>query len=168
MKRFLFAARLAAPSLVALLPLLLICSPSRAEEPSGEVIGVEVHGSEVTITYNLRGEPDEEYEVRVFLISRKRPDVSRELQLVSGHVGTGKFAGKVRRILWNMKEFADIQEGEPFVFRIVVDTAGTPWYYWVGGGALAGGIATYLIVKGKPAGTSMTPVVVPNPLPPAR
>ena len=138
------------------------------QEPTGQVTSVEVHGSEVTITYDLKGEPDEEYEIRVFLISRRRTDVPRELQLVSGHVGIGKFAGLARRILWNMTEFPGILEGENFVFRIAVDRPGTPWYYWVGGGALAGGIVTYLVLKNKPTGSSEIPVVIPIPLPPAR
>ena len=139
-----------------------------AEEPSGQVTSVEIHGNEVTITYDLTGEPEEEYEVRVFLVSRKRPDMSRELQLVSGHCGTGKFAGKGRRILWNLTEFPDIREGETYIFRIAIDRPGMPWYYWAGGGVIAGGVATYFILKNKTNGPSDQVVVKPVPLPPSR
>lgn len=152
------------PALLA----LIWSTPGRAQEPTGQVTSVEVHGTEVTITYDLHGEPDDEYEVRVYLVSRKRPDLTRELQLVRGHCGTGKFAGNARRILWNMREFPDIQEGESFVFRITVDRPGTPWYYWAGGGAVVSGIVTYLILKNKPDGPPKTAVVVPNPFPPGR
>jgi hypothetical protein len=148
---------------------LLWRDPCLAQEPSGEVTGVEVHGNEVVITYNLKGDADAEYEVHLFLISRKRPDVSRELQLVKGHVGNGKFAGTSRRILWNMKEFPDIREGESFIFRISVYTPGIPWYYWAGGGAAVVGTVIYFVSK-KPAGNGDGKIVpeVPNPYPPAR
>lgn len=152
-----------------LLLLTLIGRPVRCQEIKGEVKKVELHGDEVTIIYDLKGIADDEYVVKVFVYPNRRPDLIRELETARGDVGKGKFAGVGHRIYWNMKEFSDIREGEGFIFKILVDTPGIPWYYWAGGGAAAaGGILAVILSKGETkieTGGSVTRTI---PVPPGR
>lgn len=142
---------------------------SRAQDVKGELRKVEVAGDEVTIVYDLQGVPSDDYIVVVFLIPAGRPGEARELKLVRGDVGKGKFAGSGRRIVWSMKEYPDILEGESYAFRITVDRPGIPWYYWAGGGvAVAGGVAAILLKGSAQGGGGNGQTPASNPLPPKR
>jgi len=139
---------------------------SRAQDVRGEVKKVELAGDEVTLTFDLQGSTDENYVIAVFLVPSKHPQAARELSAVRGDVGKGKFAGVGRKIIWTMSEFADLEEGEIYGFRITVDRPGIPWYYWAGGGAAVAGGAALLLMKTNPQ--AATPAPASNPLPPGR
>jgi hypothetical protein len=148
---------------------LLAVLLSRAQEVRGEVKKVDVAGDEVTLTYDLRGVAEDDYVILVFLVPARRPGAARELTAVRGDVGRGKFAGTGRKIVWSMLEFADLEEGESYSFRISVDRPGIPWYYWAGGGAAVAGGAAIILLKGSGQGNNpggQNPAT--NPLPPAR
>ena len=153
--------------------ILLVMLPSggrcRAQGVKGEIKNVEINGDEVAITYDLKGSPDDDYVIGVFLVPVKRPDAARELAVLRGDVGRGKFSGAGRKIFWTMSELPDIREGESYVFRINVDRPGIPWYYWAGGGAVvAGGVAAVLLSGNSQGGSGGTPTPASNPLPPGR
>jgi hypothetical protein len=142
---------------------------SRAQEVKGELKKVEVSGDEVTLVYDLQGVPSDDYIVQVFLIPAGGSGEPRQLKMVRGDVGRGKFAGSGRTIVWNMKEFPDIVAGESYAFRITVDRPGIPWYYWAGGGvAVAGGVAAILLKGSSPGGGGNGQTPASNPLPPSR
>lgn len=148
--------------------LVVVRSPSQGVR--GEIKSVEVNGDEVAIIYDLKGSPDEDYVIEVFLVPLKRPDAARELGMLRGDAGKGKFAGAGRTILWNMSEFPDLREGESFLFRINVDRPGIPWYYWAGGGVAVAGGAAAILLRGNNQGGGGGGVQTPasNPLPPSR
>jgi len=135
-----------------------------AQEVRGEVKNVEIAGNEVTLTFDLHASADEDYVIAVFLVPAKHPSAARELTAVRGDVGKGKFAGTGRKIIWTMSEFADLEEGEMYGFRITVDRPGIPWYYWAGGGAAVAGGAALIFIKGSSSAPTPTPAA--NPLPP--
>jgi hypothetical protein len=141
---------------------------ARCQETRGEVKKVEVHGREVTIVYDLKGSADQQFIIRVFLYSSRHPDQMRELETARGDIGEGKYAGTGHRIYWNMNEFPDIPEGEGFIFRMIVETPGIPWYYWAGGGAAVAGGVALIVLKGKSDGTHIPPPPAVIPTPPSR
>jgi len=159
------------PCMGLLLLMFLSGASSPAQGVKGEIKNVEINGDEVAITYDLKGLPDDDYVIEVFLVPVKRPDAARELAVLRGDVGRGKFSGAGRKIFWTMSELPDIREGESYVFRINVDRPGIPWYYWAGGGAVvAGGAAAILLSGNNQGGGGGTPTPTPatNPLPPGR
>ena len=108
------------------------------------------------ISYDLNEDADKTFEVNLFLRSEEDDHFSLKLNMVTGDVGKGKFAGRGRKIVWNKQvEFAG--ELSTFSFEVIASVQkGIPWYYYVGSAVVAGGI-TAILVSGKKAETS-TPV----------
>ena len=77
--------------------------------------------SEVVITYDLDGEPDAQYEVRVFLLREGDPSFRLRLNTVVGDIGRGRSAGNDLRIVWNARaDYPGAIEGSQYRFEFDV------------------------------------------------
>ena len=68
---------------------------------------------------------------------------------VTGDIGEGYFVGKERKVVWQYtRDLAAPLDGDDFYFEVnATKLGGIPWYYYVGGTALAGGLAAILLIK---------------------
>lgn len=114
----------------------------------------------VEVTYDLIGKPGRKYTVKLSLTkSGSRAILPMSRAALSGDIGDGVVAGRLRRIVWNLpKDYPQGLEGEDFVFVVQVFEQGgggskTPWII-AGLVAAAGGGAVYLLLgKEKPPET---------------
>jgi hypothetical protein len=141
-----------------------------SQECQAEITKVEVGENEVTITYDLIGDPAADYTVGVFLLSERDPKMKMELKRVKGNVRQGRFAGKDNIIKWNMKEeFPTVVAGESYRFELhiakVTGVAIPSWYYYVGASAIVGGLSYFLFHK-PPSETIVPEKTIP--MPPSR
>ncbi len=150
---------------------LLVASMAFCQDPRGEPLRLanldwRLDQNVVTVTYDLLGAAEKTYTVSIEL--RRDNDSHFKLvpKSVSGYVGTGKFAGLNRTIIWDYRR--DVPQGLPgdgYYFEIVVKEIlprSYSWlYYLLGGAAVAGGgVAYYLSNQQKaqsPSGTSELP-----------
>lgn len=130
------------------------------EEESSPITNVNwrVDGDEIVITYDLKGSPDERYEVTVVML---REDVSSFRivpQNVEGDVGVGFFAGPGRQIIWSYKkDYPAGFQGEGYFFEVRVKSASgdNSWlYYTIGATAVVGGVIAI-----TPPTTAVAPMV---------
>lgn len=116
----------------------------------------------INIYYEFQGDTDIDYKITIKV--KKNSDSNFEISPAElfGDVGEGKFARKKNKAVWviNEEEKAKL-EGEDFYFDIKADgiaqEEGIPWYYYVGGAGLAGGLAAILLIK-KTEETIRTPI----------
>ena len=106
----------------------------------------------VIIYYTIKGEAEKEYKIDIVLKRTSVPSFELVPEEMSGDIGTGKFAGTQRTIIWHIKpEEQEKLNGDDFYFEVtateVEEGGGFPWLYVVGGAALAGGAAAYFILK---------------------
>jgi hypothetical protein len=120
-----------------------------------------VDGDEIVITYDLKGSPDERYEVTVVML---REDVSSFRivpQNVEGDVGVGFFAGPGRQIIWSYKkDYPAGFQGEGYFFEVRVKSASgdNSWlYYTIGATAVVGGVIAILLATKEAASVKELP-----------
>ncbi len=139
-----------------------------AQEPVVKNSFFELQGDNVVIYYDLEADPEEEYEVQIFLLSEEDKTFKYTPEFVSGDVGEGKFAGEKRKIIWNIKkEFPDGLEGEGYYFEITADETGSSVIYYVGAALVAVGGAAALLLGGGDDETT-PPADVARATPPGR
>lgn len=142
----------------------------------GQVMGkvsnirFETNDNKVTLYYDLAASNNEEYTVAVLL--RKESDrafryAPKDLQ---GDVGRGHFAGKSRKIVWNIsKEFPEGLEGSDYYFEIIAEEVSSSGnlVFWIGAGAaIVGGAVAAVILLSSSNTTS--PAAGGFPPPPGR
>ena len=120
----------------------------------------------VIIYYTIKGEAEKEYKIDIVLKRTSVPSFELVPEEMSGDIGTGKFAGNQRTIIWHIKpEEQEKLNGDDFYFEVtateVEEGGGFPWLYVVGGAALAGGAAAYFILKKDETGGETTNFPVP-------
>jgi hypothetical protein len=121
----------------------------------------------VNIYYDLKGDPSEEYEIKLNLRRTSNPEFKYSPDDLEGDYGTGKYATGKKRITWKLndkeKTFAD---GEDFYFEVIAQKAskGLSWYYYLGG-AVLGGVAAILLGGSKSGGGNSggSSTALPNP-----
>jgi len=118
----------------------------------------ELTGKNIVLTYELQGDPAQDYEVNVNLRRSSIPVFLYEPDKLTGDVGTGKYVGGKRTITWvmNEKEMNMFSEGEDYYFEVTAlkkISGSSSWLYYVGGAAVAGGAAVLLMGK-KSMGSS--------------
>lgn len=125
---------------------------AREEEPdAGTISNVnwKIEGDFITITYDLKGNADQKYEVVVAMLRENVSGFKIIPQTVDGDIGEGLFAGVARQIRWNYrKDFPPGFQGEGYYFEIRVKpvTGDNKWiYYALGAAALAGGVVAILV-----------------------
>ena len=142
--------------------LFLLTNITTAQKPTLSNMYFEAKDNEVIIYYDLYGDKEDEYEVEIFLKSEIDLLFKTKPINISGDIGEGYFVGKSRKILWeDTRDLAASLDGDDFYFEInATRLSGIPWYYYVGGTALVGGVAAILVIK-KDGGESKTPIKEP-------
>ncbi len=124
----------------------------------------------VLIYYTIKGDAEKEYEVNAVLKRTSDPSFELTPGEVSGDIGTGKFAGTRKTIIWNIKPEEEAQiDGEDFYFEITateIKEGGFPWLYVIGGVAAASGAAAYFLLSGNNSEEEITTVANPPGRPP--
>jgi hypothetical protein len=127
---------------------------------------IEENKSNYVIRYDLNGDIEKEYEVKIYLMDKSNVNYEYELKMIKGDVGKGKYAGRDRSAVWNYKdEFTGGIENDNLYLKITAEKigGGIPWYVWAGG-ALAGGAAAVLLGGKKDSGGGgSTTVTIPTP-----
>lgn len=154
--------------LCALLFLLLAASGASSQSPAN--VSFEPIGDSIAIYYDLAGDPEQEYEISVTLCREDFTTFRFIPKSVTGDVGSGKFAGMKRRIIWAVKkDFTVDPDVTDYYFKVeasIVSGASAWWY--IGGAALVGGgVAAVLLLTKKSSPTTETSPV-PIGAPPVR
>ncbi len=116
----------------------------------------EIIEGELFLYYDLVGEADEDYEVK--LVLKNSRDKSYELipEQTFGRIGEGKFNGLQNRIIWNCTE--DLPKGligsSYFLELTAEEVSSSGWLYYVGGGIVAAVIAAVLGGSGEDSESS--------------
>jgi len=132
------------------------------------ITSIDLSRNPVTITFDLIGSADEEYEVVLYIMLENDQVSKIRLEHVKGDIGEGKFAGVGRRIMWDKFELKNPKEGAKYQFALELRKAssgGIPWYLYPA--AAAAGVVVYIAIK-KPPSPSETVVVKQIPVPPDR
>jgi hypothetical protein len=148
---------------------LLTSASSFAQAPEPRITTVEVAGSEVTIMYELHGDPGAMYRVEFFLIDEKDPSRAIPLKRARGDVGENQIAGTQKKIVWDMGlEGVKVLVGQGYRFRLMVtrmEEGGLPWYVYAGGGVVVATAAILIFSQGT---DEPPPPAKTIPLPPPR
>lgn len=121
----------------------------------------------VIVNYDLIGNPDKLYTIKLFLKKGNDTNYQYVPQMLTGDVGTGKFAGRNRQIIWAVnQEFPDGLPGKDYYF--IVDAQeinqGSNLLTWIGVGVAAMAAAvTYLVVNNKSLSNNSTESSFPPP-----
>ncbi|MFI5253527.1 MAG: hypothetical protein ACHQQQ_13965 [Bacteroidota bacterium] len=163
-KKFIFSL------LAAILLNAIVCPYAAADDK--KVVVENVHfdqsGNIITISYDLIGPEDANYTVSVKLRIEDDKSFGYVPKDLTGDVGNGHFAGKSRKIVWNMPADSPMLSTTfQFYFEVNAEIVST-WmnpYLLLGGAFVIGGVAIILLSSG-------TDVVPPQPhlplMPPGR
>src|SRR3990172_9719774 len=104
----------------------------------------EIVGTKIVVRYDLQGEADKDYTIKVILKRERSQSFTHIPKSVVGEVGEGRFAGQNRQITWDfLKEFPQGLEGDDYYFVIEVEivSAGMSPLWYIGGGVgIVGGV----------------------------
>jgi hypothetical protein len=93
-------------------------------------VGSEWKDQELVVTYDLRGESDEEYDVALLISTGQGQNFNYRPEAVRGAVGDEIPAGRGKQIVWNVRQ--EFPEGlkEDLRFQVVVEEQGRNalWY----------------------------------------
>jgi hypothetical protein len=151
---------------------ILFCSSGLLAQ---EKINTTFEASEgkIFIYYEIKGDPDKEFNVEVTLRRTSVPSFELTPSQMTGDIGDGKFAGRQRTIVWRLKpEEEAILDGDDFYFQVTVvpveEGGGIPWYVYAGGAAVGGGVAALLLLSKKDEGGDGGSTTTSFPSPPGR
>ena len=149
---------------VLLILFFLVHKPFLAQERVSAAF--EAIEGKVLIYYTVKGDAAKEYEIDVVLKRTSVPSFELIPEEMSGDIGTGKYAGTRRTIIWHIKpEEQEKLDGDDFYFEVtaleIEEGGGFPWLYVVGGAALAGGAAALLLLKKDESGGETTTLAAP-------
>jgi hypothetical protein len=132
-------------------------APFSMAQPKAEVrvenVRFEAFAERIDVYYDFTGSEDEDYEVTLSL--RKETDTLfvYKPKALAGDVGVGRFAGKNKRILWDLrKEFPKGLEGSDYYFVVSAKlvSKGSSALLWIGAAVvLGGGAAAYFLLAKK-------------------
>ena len=129
-----------------------------------ENVHYTVSDGRVIINYDLIGDPNNTYNVQLTLKRQNYDAYNYTPNKVSGDVGTGKFAGKNREIIWNVND--EFPQGLPYSDYYFIVTAnesgkkgessGFFTFSWLKAGVVAAvAVATIIFIsKNKKTGSS--------------
>jgi len=127
---------------------------------------LESSGKDLLVHYDLLGESDDEYEIKLILI-QKSGAVTFEAKSVSGDIGKGKFAGVDKKIVWRVEEdLTGTLSGDDYALELQVEKlgGGIAWYIYALGAALGVGVAAILVgSKGGEGDDPSSPSVIGSP-----
>lgn len=113
----------------------------------------------IIISYHLFGSYDIEYDISLVLKKKSDPSYSFYPEQVRGDIGTGKFAGNLRKIEWNYSlEFTQAFTDD-FYFEVFAEeySGVSPWI-WAGGAVVVGGVVFLLTSKSAEEEPNVFPV----------
>jgi hypothetical protein len=115
-------------------------------------VSFESKEDKIYIYYTLDANLNDEFEIEVILKRTSVPTFEYRPSDLTGDIGTGKFAGSKKTIIWQVSESEmKMFNGDDFYFEIdaqkIEDGGGIPWYVYVGGLA-AGGVAAVIVLLG--------------------
>lgn len=127
----------------------------------------EAAEGKILIHYELKGDPQKEYEISIVLKRTSDPSFEIIPDETAGDIGEGKFAGKKSTITWILNsDEEEMLDGDDFYFDVFAEEiktgGGIPWYVYIGGAALAGGTAAILLLN-KSSDEETTPASFPTP-----
>jgi len=125
----------------------------QAQEFNAKNLKVEwSDSSKLLITYDLSNPEDKEVNIKIFLMSDEDPGLKIEVKSAKGKIGSGKFSGSGNKVVWEIySDYPDVKKGESYYFTLQAsvveeESTGWPWYYYLGGGVVAG-ITGWLIAN---------------------
>ncbi len=131
----------------------------------------EAQGRVVHLFYDLNGDPNELYRVKILMKRGGDPDYEYKPVNVTGDVGDNISQGSHKHITWNTTdEFPNGLPGNDYYFTADAESMSgnlTQTLEIVGGGVVAAGLLGYLIFKKSPS-TPPPPTPTDFPAPPAR
>jgi len=120
----------------------------RCEYENVRDLRVKYAGQDINLMYDLLGEEDEEYEVTL-VVKNKQNSSEFEAKSVLGDIGDDVKTGVDKKIIWKVDNdlFGRLTRADYELELQVEETGGIAWYVWVGGGLLAFGGASAIIVS---------------------
>jgi hypothetical protein len=164
------------PLIIGLLPILMVlllrfesfAQTKSTDEPQGTNVQWSIKNEAIIITYDLIGDPEEKYDVRIIMKRENDPSYTATPVTTEGDIGAGFFAGTNRSIRWYFRrDYPQGFQGEGYYFEVRVTniTPKSTWlYYVIGGTAVAAGLIA-LIVSGSQSNSKGSSEL---PLPPDR
>ncbi|MBN1302665.1 MAG: hypothetical protein JW995_15710 [Melioribacteraceae bacterium] len=121
----------------------------------------EQDGHSIVIYYNLAGDTQTNYTIEVFMRRTDNPELLINPVDIRGDVGTGRFVGMDRKIIWDIYKQYPNGLGD-FRYNIELfmeeESGGLAWYYYVGGAIVAiGGVIAAVLSGGSSAESDTTP-----------
>jgi hypothetical protein len=139
-----------------LLSSVAIATPKSNTPPKVSDVAFSVHDGKVIIKYTLAGNVSAKYRVSVNLKRKSDPSYEYWPAFVTGDVGEGRFVGRNREIVWEIKkDFPGGVLGDDYYFVVeaeeVAEEHGTTLMTWIGSGiALAAAtIACIVLLSSK-------------------
>jgi hypothetical protein len=151
-------------ALIAAAGIIMMFSNVRAEGVKVTNVHYVPGAGNIEILYDLEGASDSEYDVKFRLRKEGVPSFIFSPTHLSGDAGKGKFAGKERKIIWDVnKDYHIDSELSGYFLEVTADlvSSSIPWYYYAGG-AIISGAAAYLIFNKKDSAEEKTIQVPPD------
>lgn len=164
------------PIVSGLLPVLILLfiktesfsQSQQTDEPRGTNVRWSIKNEAIIINYDLIGNPDSKYDVKIVMKRENDPSFSATPVTTEGDIGEGFFGGVNRTIRWYFRrDYPQGFQGEGYYFEVRVTniTQQSTWlYYAIGGAAVVAGVIA-LIVSGNQSKNSTSPEL---PAPPDR
>lgn len=169
-------SKITKPLIIGLAPLLLIllirveafAQTQSSEEPQGTNVQWSIKNDAIIITYDLIGDPDAKYDVRIIMKRENDPSFNATPVTAEGEMGEGYFAGTNKTIRWYFRrDYPQGFQGEGYYFEVRVRNISpkSNWlYYAIGGVAVAAGVIALIVSNSQ----SEKNGAVELPLPPTR
>lgn len=153
-------------TITLVLSLFLLSTFSLSQTAKISNITFEPVSTGIEISYDLEGDRDVEYEINVSLKRESISGFNFIPKSISGDVGKGKFAGKSRKMFWDVsKDYRIDEEVSDYYFLVSASVVkgGISWLYYVGAAVLGGGTAAVLLLGKDKKEESQTTAEIPNP-----
>lgn len=111
-------------------------------------INLKLEGEQLKISYDLKGETEDKYEINLFLI-KKSSQINYKISAVTGDIGEDIFPGDNKNIVWNfLKDVGRYSNLINYDLQLSAEKkGGLAWYYYVGGAVVVGGATALLLSK---------------------
>lgn len=130
--------------------LWLLGGTAAVGQPRVENVAFQQEGTAVVITYDLIGDPGEEYEVILRLSANRGRRYDFKPQAIQGDVGEDIRTGLQRTIVWSvLEDYPTGLSGSDFRFQVIAEEQGrSAWWYVIGTGLVGGAVTSALTVFG--------------------
>lgn len=151
---------------------IFICTALPLSAQEKITVTSEASQGKVTIYYELKADPSQEYKVNLLLKRISQPSFTYQPENLEGDIDEGKFASGKRKITWRLSntETSMFSGGDDFYFEVTAKPveSGTAWYYYVGAALVAGGAAAAIVTWNSQGGDSGGQANQSLPAPPGR